>query len=655
LQSHHISMHAPNHKFKIRTTMASMQGDFLLQNLLENTPDIIYFKDLESRFILINQAAAKLFKLKSPNEAIGKTDFDIFTEEHAGAAFADEQEIIRTGNPIVDKEEKETWADGTISWVSTTKMPLRNREGEIIGTFGISRNITDRMHAIEKNAEQAALIDIAPDAIIVCNLQAQILFWNKGAEQIYGWTSQEALGRTPANILFPKEGRAKDDEILRTVLNQGTWKGEIRQLTKDNKKLVIQSHQTLVRDAEDRPKSIFIINTDITEKKKIEAQFMRAQRMESIGVLAGGIAHDLNNILAPILMSIGLLKISARETEVRIIDTLETSAQRGADIVRQVLSFSRGMEGGHTDIQLKYLFKEIGQIVKDTFPKNIEFHIAIPQDLWTIAGDLTQLHQVLLNLCVNARDAMPNGGHITITAENRCLDEHYAVINRKAEVGPYVVLSVADNGMGIEPDILDKIFEPFFTTKESGKGTGLGLSTTMGIVKSHGGFLTVYSDPGKGTAFHVHLPAKISSEAIPQQSQAEGLPRGNGETILVVDDENSILSIASEILLAFGYKVQTAVNGARAVAIYQQNQKEIAAIVTDMAMPIMDGLSAINAIKRINPNVKVIAASGLLDESSMARAAHAGIKYFLHKPYSTENFLKTLQEMLNEPVTFCAA
>jgi PAS domain S-box-containing protein len=640
-------MHAPNPRF--RTTVPYEQAG-LLENLLENIPDSIYFKDTQSRFIQISPSTVKKFGLKSSEEVIGKTDFDFFKHECATIYFNEEKEIMRTGTPLVGAEEKEIWLDGTTSWATTTKLPMRDRKGKIIGTLGITRDITERVRATERMAEQAALIDIVPDAIMVSDLQSKILFWNKGAESIYGWSSREALGQTTADLLFPKEGRARHDEILATVFSEGIWKGEIHHVSKNNKDLVIESYRTLLRDVAGQPKSVLIINTDITEKKKIESQFMRAQRMESIGVLAGGIAHDLNNILAPILMAIGLLKLSARETETEIIDTMETSTKRGAAIVRQVLSFARGMEGERTEIQLRHLLGEIDQIIKNTFSKNIEVDISIPENLWTVMGDSSQLHQVLLNLCINARDAMPQGGLMKVTAENGCLDERDAAVDQQAKVGPCVVLSVTDTGTGIKPEILDKIFDPFFTTKEVGKGTGLGLSTTLGIVKNHGGFITVDSEPGKGSAFRIYLPATTCSETSYRASQPVGLSRANGETILLVDDERSILAMTKQTLLAFGYKVRTAVNGAEAVATYQQHQKEIGAIITDIAMPVMDGLTAIEAIKKINPDVKLVVASGFHDEGSMARAADAGIRYFLNKPYSAGTLFKTLQEILNEPL-----
>jgi len=340
-----------------------------------------------------------------------------------------------------------------------------------------------------------------------------MLFWNMGAERMYGWTRQEVLGRKMDELLYTQPKELK--EAYRVTLSQGDWHGELQHFTKDGDELMIESRWTLIRDNEGLAKSVLAINTDITEKKMIEAQFMRAQRMESIGTLAGGIAHDLNNILAPIMMSIELLKETSTDPmSANILKTIEVSAKRGADIVRQVLSFARGLEGERIEVQLKHLLNEVQSIIKDTFPKDIRLEFSIPNDIWTILGDPTQVHQILLNLCVNARDAMPNGGSLSVNVENCVLDEHYAAMNLQAKAGRYVQISVADTGTGIPPTLLEKIFEPFFTTKPINKGTGLGLSTVMAIVKSHGGLINVYSEPNKGTTFKVYLPAmEISSEA----------------------------------------------------------------------------------------------------------------------------------------------
>ena len=382
-------------------------------------------------------------------------------------------------------------------------------------------DITDRNRAEERIAEQAALLDKAQEAILVRDLEGKVLFWNKGAERMYGWSREEAIGRKIADFLYTIARSVRGEHETRS--GNGRVRKANRNITPRNgREINVEVRRTLIRDREGRPKSILAINTDITEKKKIEAQFMRAQRMESIGTLAGGIAHDLNNILAPIMMSIDILKESADDPEAKkILETIEVSAKRGADIVRQVLSFARGMEGERIEIQPKHLLRDLEKIIKDTFPKDIRLQFTIPNDTWTILGDPTQVHQILLNLCVNARDAMPNGGNLTIAVENCELDEQYVAMNIQAKPGRYVLFSVTDTGTGMPPELIEKIFEPFFTTKELNKGTGLGLSTVMAIVKSHEGIINVYSEPGNGTTFKVYFPAiEICSEAAKTQAGA---------------------------------------------------------------------------------------------------------------------------------------
>jgi signal transduction histidine kinase/CheY-like chemotaxis protein len=465
---------------------------------------------------------------------------------------------------------------------------------------------------------------------------------------MYGWTRQEAVGLNIGGLLYtnPK----KFEEANGLAISQGEWHGELQHLTKDRGELTIEARWTLIRDTDGHPKSVLAINTDVTEKKKIEAQFMRAQRMESIGTLASGIAHDLNNILAPIMMSIDILKSDSDSPETKqILETIGVSAKRGADIVRQVLTFARGMEGERIEVQPKHLLNDLENIIKDTFPKDIRLQFSIPNDTWTILGDPTQVHQILLNLCVNARDAMPNGGSLTVGVQNSVLDDQYVAMNIQAKPGRYVNITVTDSGTGMPPAIVDKIFEPFFTTKELNKGTGLGLSTVMAIVKSHEGVINVYSEPGKGTAFNVYLPAmELSTEARKEQSDQASLPRGNGEMILVVDDEASILTITGQTLQAFGYQVLTATDGAHAVAVYAKHEKEISVVLTDMMMPVMDGLAMIHALMRMNPAVKVIAASGLNANGNVAKVSGAGVKHFLTKPYTAATLLKTMRAILDE-------
>jgi PAS domain S-box-containing protein len=533
----------------------------------------------------------------------------------------------------------------TVHELAHVIMDEKNRPLKLIGT---TQDITERKKADFQIAEQAALLDKAQDAIVTADLETKIQFWNKGAERMYGWSKEEATGKKIIELI------AADPELIEdtmpALLEKGDDTNEVEHLTKDGRRLTVEARRTLIRDDDGKPQSLLAIYTDVTGKKKIEAQFMRAQRMESIGTLAGGIAHDLNNILAPIMMSIDLLKSDTDSPQTKeILETIETSAKRGADIVRQVLSFARGIESERIEIQPKHILKDLEHIIKDTFPKNVRMQFSVPNDTWTIWGDPTQVHQILLNLCVNARDAMPNGGTLTLGVENSVLDEHYAAMNTETKAGRYVNISVTDSGTGVLPAIRDKIFEPFFTTKDLSKGTGLGLSTVASIVKSHHGIIEVCSEIGKGTTFKVYLPAmEFSPNGRKEQPEQTSLPRGRGETVLVVDDEASILAITSQTLKAFGYRVLTATDGADAVAVYAQHPKEVTLVLTDMNMPVMDGPSVIRALKRMNPALKIVAASGLNANGGMTNTSEIKVPYFLTKPYTAATLLKTLRQALDE-------
>ncbi|MBD2089838.1 response regulator [Microcoleus sp. FACHB-1515] len=507
------------------------------------------------------------------------------------------------------------------------------------------RYAIERKRTEQRIREQAALLDIATDAILVCDLESKILFWNQGAERLHGWKAEEVLGRSASRLLYKPNSR-QFRNAYSVLMAEGEWYGELEQTTKDNRTILVASRWTLMRDEDEKPKSILVVSSDVTEKKQLEAQFLRVQRMESIGTLASGIAHDLNNILTPILATAQLLKMQLTEIDdrtQRMLEIVESNTKRGAALVKQVLSFARGVEGKQTLLQIKHLIREIQQIAQETFPKSIEIYTDIPANLWTVTGNATQLHQVLMNLCVNARDAMPNGGTLSIHAENFVVDENYARMNLDAKVGSYIVVILSDTGTGISPEIIDRIFEPFFTTKEVGKGTGLGLSTVIGIVKSHGGFINVTSAIGEGTTFRVFLPAVNIAE--PAEIQEAEIPLGQGELILIVDDEASIREISQTSLEAYNYQVLTAHDGIAAIALYAQHQNEISAVVVDIMMPIMDGITVIRTLRKINPNVKIIAVSGLASSNQLA-VETLGIQTFLAKPYTAQELIKTIHEVV---------
>ncbi len=494
--------------------------------------------------------------------------------------------------------------------------------------------------------EQASLLDMAQDAIIARDLDNIITYWNKSAERLYGWSAAEVIGRTVKDLLY----RDPDafEQALEHTRDHGEWVGEMRHITRDSRDLVIESHWTLVRNTKGEPNGYLVINTDISEHRKLEHQFLRAQRLESIGTLAGGIAHDLNNILAPISMAIELLKMrapDARGTE--LLDTIAASAKRGADMVGQVLSFARGIEGRRVEVHPLHLVNEVGKIMRDTLLKNTRFEVSAGPELWTVRGDPTQLHQVLVNLCVNARDAVSANGEISLTACNVEIDTTFAEMNLESKPGPHVCIQVADNGSGIPAEIMDKIFDPFFTTKSVGKGTGLGLSTSMAIVKSHGGFIRTTSEPSLGTRFRVYLPAFPDIAEVPPHRPIP-ISHGNGETILIADDEAFIRDITKEALQTFGYRTLLAASGDEAVAIYAKHRDEIDAVITDMMMPGMDGVTTIRSLMEINPAVRIIATSGIIANKELAHAAGVGVRMFIAKPCSAEMLLNTLGNLLSD-------
>jgi PAS domain S-box-containing protein len=499
--------------------------------------------------------------------------------------------------------------------------------------------------AQRKIEEQAALLDKSRDAISVWDLQDRILFWNQSAERLYGWIAADALGKEAGKLLFHGPSPPLQ-EAIQISLQRGEWVGELQQVTRAGKEIVVESRWTLVRDDAGNPKCRLIVNTDITEKKKLEAQFLRAQRMESLGTLAGGVAHDINNVLTPIMMSVELLKMDLPEAQrLALLTELEASAQRGAEMVKQILSFARGVEGKRVQLQLRHLIREVDKMLHRTLPKNIEMATNLAKELWTLNGDATQLHQVVMNLCVNARDAMPQGGKLRINAANVVLSEADCSGLPEARPGPYVRLSVADTGTGIPPEIMDKIFDPFFTTKEYGKGTGLGLSTVLGIVKGHGGIITVKSEPGQGTEFQILLPASVSNPGHMAAEPKSQPVTGHGELILVVDDEAPVRTLLQRNLEAHGYKVLTAQDGSEGVALYAQHSDKIQLILTDIMMPRVDGSGLVKAVQALNPRARIIAASGVVPNVD-AGDKPSSFQAFLVKPYTAENLLRTVSEVL---------
>lgn len=491
---------------------------------------------------------------------------------------------------------------------------------------------------------QEGLLDMTSDAVIVCNLEGRIVTWNQGSTRIYGWSSGTANGKLLSELFYPRESNNFSANLAATIAKR-EYHAEESHITSMGRTIVVQTRWTLGRNLEGKDE-ILIVNTDVTEQKELERQFLRMQRLETVGLLASGIAHDLNNVLAPILMaSQNLLNDIKDEGQAELLHSIEASARRGGALVHQILSYARGTESERAPLDVKQLLHEFQKVAKDTFPRSIQIVMRFGKDLRPVLGSKTQLYQAIMNLCVNARDAMPNGGILQIEAVNVVLDTPFVSRHPPAAPGEYVSLRISDNGVGIPEDVIERIFDPFFTTKEAGKGTGLGLSTVLGIVKRHGGFLDVSSKMSKGSRFTIYLPTiePASTAAVPTPSLI--LPSGNGRVVLVVDDERVIRDITASTLKKNGYQVLTACDGTEGFALFTQHRNEISVIVTDMSMPYMDGAKMIRALFQIDPKVKVVAMSGLNEEVNLPELLKKKVP-FLKKPFALEKLLETLAEVI---------
>ena len=527
-------------------------------------------------------------------------------------------------------------ANGSSVPVLLASAAVQRSPDEIV-TFVVDEAATRR--AANELRNQTLLLDSARDAIVLRDMDGRICFWNEGARRLYGWTREEAVGKSLSELI--SIAGQNSEPAVDAVFSCGDWQGELRQRTKDGTQIVVDSRCSLLPSAYGEPPMMLIINTDITERKSLEQQLLHAQRLESLGTLAGGIAHDLNNILMPILMGCEYLRrVGVPPGVDQTVDRMAGSARRGADIIRQLLTFARGQRPSSERTDPRQLVTELQKMLRETIPPSITIKTHVDPDVWSIGCDPTQLLQVLLNLGVNARDAMPDGGILDIRAENVEVDAQYAHMNPGASPGVYVRLSVSDTGTGIPPEAIERIFEPFFTTKEEGAGTGLGLPMVRSIVKNHGGFLNVYSEPG-ATVFRVHLPAQYENASEDADEVAPAVISGNGELVLVIDDERAILDVTAATLESYGYRVLTASDGSEGIALYAQNP-DVAVVVTDMLMPVLDGPTTIRALRKLNPNLRVVGMSGY----TSPRMSGPMPDLLLQKPFRAPDLLNAIHSVL---------
>ena len=631
---------------RARAEAALRDSEARFQQVTQNLGEWVWEVDTSGLYTYSSLAGERLHGYE-PGELVGKLHFfDLFPPNEREGLKQLVLTQFKRRLPFIALRTLCQHKDGHVVVRESSGTPIRDSRGQWLGFRGADVDITEREQAEARIREQAALLDHARDAIILADLAGCILYWNRGAERLYGWSLREILGQgLPPRV--PEPGTPTESEIGRCLLEHGEWIGESRERGKSGAEVVVQSRRCLVLGEGGQPKSVLIINTDITEQRRLQAQFLRAQRLESISELAGGIAHDLNNLLSPIVVGLPLVQAHLRDREtIAMVEGMIASAQRAARISSQVLAFARGTEGHHVPLNPKHLIAEMTKVIGETFPKNIEAKEDLAAGLWLVPGDATQLHQLLLNLAVNARDALSSGGVITLSARNVSLDARAAGRHPLAHPGDYVALTVADTGTGIAPEILDRVFDPFFTTKGEA-GSGMGLSTALGIVKSHGGFITVDTEVGRGAQFHVYLPADRRAASPGSGVPAGATGRGRGELILCVDDEREIRRVVGITLRNHGYQVLTANDGAEATRTYALHRDTIRAVVLDLAMPVKDGKTALAEIRQANPEAVVIVMTGRASPEADDALKGLGAAAVVDKPLGIHEIVPLLHRLLS--------
>ena len=501
--------------------------------------------------------------------------------------------------------------DGTSFWVELTLSSVRDATGCVTHVIGTQNDITERRRQENRVQEQARLLDCARDAILVHDVEGPITYWSRGAERIYGWSAEEAVGRL-ASELFGNPATAKLNEINRSLQDQREWSGEIQHLTKDRRRIVVDSRLTLVASPSNGRASVLAINTDVTGRKRLAEELGRTRSLENLGAIANSVAHDLNNSLGPILMAVDLMRLQPLADPIQeLIEMIDTSAREGAATVNQLLAFSKGAKGEHILLNFGNLVREVAKVVRNTYPKSLRINVTIEPDLWLITGDAAQLPQMLLCLCANARDAMPQGGSLNISVKNAEFGVDFTDLPPEACPGSYLYVEVVDTGNGIPEEELAKLFDPSAAGDPQSPGFRLGLSTAHAIVKNHGGFIRCCNKTGAGTSFQIYFPAQSRAVAEAVVDGHASKIDARGLTVLVADDEPLGRRLLKSMLQFRGFKVLEAADGTEAVALFAQHHDEIKGVFTDLIMPHMDGFQLAFAMKRMQPNVKIIVISGL--------------------------------------------
>lgn len=629
-----------------RADEALAESESRLRTILQSEPECVKVLDRDGVIHDINPAGLQMIEAESLDQVKGLAVQTLTAEEYR----VDFERLIERvfNGETVQLEFKIIGLKGTHRWVDTHAVPLKDQSGKIVSLLGLTRDISERKHAEQslRNSEARvrSLIDNARDVIFTIDLKGVLTSLNSWFTKITGWNMEEWIGKSFTDLIHQDDLGEARRRFANTIQGGMLPPYELRIRAKDGS--YIFGEITTTPDVVDgNIIGILGIARDITERRRIEQDMRQIQKMESIGTLAGGIAHDFNNILGIIMGYTSILERVAKEPArvLQVIEPIAKATERGAGLVKQLLTFARKSETVFEPVALKQVIDELVKMFKATFPKTIALNTMVGESLPKIYGDPTQVHQALLNLCVNARDAMPSGGKLTISGSSISGDALKAQFP-ESSAPTYIKISVSDTGSGMDDATRRRIFEPFFTTKEKGKGTGLGLAVVYGVTKSHRGFISVQSTPGKGTSFDLYFPAhQVGSEAAASGNTSDPKVPGGTETILLVEDEDLLRTLIRTILEKKGYRVLTASDGIEAIECYKNFSAEIALVLTDVGMPRMDGMNAYAQLKELNPKLKCVFASGYLDAASRMHIIETEHQYFIEKPYSPDDLLMKIR------------